>query len=231
MASGVKRKRTPEQVDFDCNNIIINPKRKQTNEKETFDPIPFPLPENNNNVSCDKDKRNPISFEQNNEVNVHLPKSSEVLIKNSIYDLFQTHSKVNNSPVALLFTGPVLTDNSSTSNFCDDGCSYVEYLSNNVGSKYLNSLVAVTNSFDAEKNSYPISIIQDENAYLAKLFRTLHPIGGGRIALDCIVFLDSDLHQRGLVPLYTITNTERLLDVVNDTLQYLQWEQHQNEQR
>lgn len=206
-AGGIKRKRT---------KLPNGTAKRSRQEEEKFDPIPFPLPAENSNVSCDKDKR--IQFPPDQRVHVHLPHTDQTL-QDTVQNLFEQHAQTNNLPVVLMFQGPICDD--------EDDMTAFDCLTRQLGGLYPNSLVTVTNRFEPKTNHRNTTIIEDDNAHLAKLFRALHPVGGGRIAIDCLVFLDSEMHQRGFVPLGTISNQPALLDIVDHTLRYLLWEQHQ----
>lgn len=208
-SGGIKRKRT---------KLPNGAAKRSRQEEERFDPIPFPLPAENNNVSCDKDKRDRVQFSPDQRVQVHLPHSSDTLL-DTAQNLFEQHSQTNKLPVVLMFQGPIYDD--------EDDITAFDCLTRQLGGLYQNSLVIVTNHFEPTTNHRNVTVIEDKNAHLAKLFRALHPVGGGRIALDCLVFLDSEMHQRGFVPLGTISNQPALLDIVDHTLRYLLWEQAQ----
>lgn len=43
--------------------------------------------------------------------------------------------------------------------------------------------------------------VEDPHGYIARECGVLHPMGGGRLALDCMVIIDSELRQRAIIPL------------------------------
>lgn len=171
-------------------------------------PIPFPLPANNKNVSCDADVARYIEVDSDVSVKLLLP--SALPVSSTIRDLFASAGK---SPVALIFYDAV---DSQAEQFLSE-------ISLSIAKQYPNALVAVSNH--VESNQYLFSQIEDESAYLAKQFRILHPLGGGRAAINSIVFVDSHLRQRGLVPIHSVS-PDCVVPIIDHTLKYLWWEEH-----
>jgi hypothetical protein len=132
-------------------------------------------------------------------------------------------------PRVLVFHGPA-----------GEGDTHVKYLED-LGSRYpLNTIIGVTNKLDDLSGNYDygISQIEDSQGLLAREFRVLHPLGGGRISMDCIVFLghcESGRYEfRGFVPLcsgigrvHAPSDLESLKGMVDDSLQALFYEMAQ----
>ncbi|CAN6632961.1 hypothetical protein TRVA0_014S00100 [Trichomonascus vanleenenianus] len=186
-------------------------KKKSKYESEETDPIPFPLPDNNMNACSDSGRV--ISFKASQTVNIMLP-NENALSCHSLGTLFKNHVSQHKAPLLLVFHDSTPSE--------DGTQTHVEII-NDLCNKYPNSIVCVSDKIPPN-NRLNMTRIEDTHAYLAKELRALHPLGGGRAPLDCLVFIDSDLRQRGFVP---ITNKRRdaLKDIADHTLQYLIWEQ------
>uniref|UniRef100_A0A060T884 malate dehydrogenase n=1 Tax=Blastobotrys adeninivorans TaxID=409370 RepID=A0A060T884_BLAAD len=178
----------------------------QGNISKGVDFIANPPPANN--VSCDADVARYI--EVDSDVSVKLLPPAALPVSSTIRDLFASAGK---SPVALIFYDAV---DSQAEQFLSE-------ISLSIASQYPNALVAVSNH--VESNPYLFSQIEDESAYLAKQFRILHPLGGGRAAINSLVFVDSHLRQRGLVPIHSVS-PDSVVPIIDHTLKYLWWEEH-----
>jgi hypothetical protein len=51
------------------------------------------------------------------------------------------------------------------------------------------------------QQSFGLQYIEDHHGDIARECGVLHPLGGGRIVLDCMVIIDSNQRQRAVIPL------------------------------
>jgi hypothetical protein len=187
-----------------------------------------------NHNACRNDYSRHVKLQPNldgQSSNIYLPQSSTCLSQ-SLGELFQPPQK--NMPVVLLFVGPYIENNSTMMEvdsrklvpLYEEDSEYVNTLDQLLGSKYPGILVAVTNSVGPKyANPYTnIVQIEDENARLAREFGVLDPLGGGRNAVNALIFIDSRRHLRATVPLRSVDDSE-VAKIVDESLQYLLWEQ------
>lgn len=85
------------------------------------------------------------------------------------------------------------------------------------------TVVAVTTDSHVTENHYSIPLICDHTVALARAFRALHPMGGGRMLLDAIAMIDRATNKIYFAPLSLGNSTAQVSLRCEDVMAFVQY--------
>lgn len=85
------------------------------------------------------------------------------------------------------------------------------------------TVVAVTTDVNVTRNEYTIPLICDHSVALARAFRALHPMGGGRMLLDAIAMIDRATNKIYFAPLSLGSSTAQLSLRCEDVMAFVEY--------
>ncbi|AOW05404.1 hypothetical protein LXG23DRAFT_16568 [Yarrowia lipolytica] len=85
------------------------------------------------------------------------------------------------------------------------------------------TVVAVTTDAHATQNDYSIPLICDHTVALARAFRALHPMGGGRMLLDAIAMIDRATNKIYFAPLSLGNSTAQVSLRCEDVMAFVEY--------
>lgn len=85
------------------------------------------------------------------------------------------------------------------------------------------TVVAVTTEAHVSQNDYSIPLICDHTVALARAFRALHPMGGGRMLLDAIAMIDRATNKIYFAPLSLGNSTAQVSLRCEDVMAFVEY--------
>ncbi|KAG5366526.1 hypothetical protein CJU89_0962 [Yarrowia sp. B02] len=85
------------------------------------------------------------------------------------------------------------------------------------------TVVAFTTDANVSQNNYSIPLICDHSVALARAFRALHPMGGGRMLLDAIAMIDRATNKIYFAPLSLGNSTAQVSLRCEDVMAFVEY--------